>query len=658
MNEYLFSKNIINIGEENTVFNDTTENKFCFSLLAGNLVLNNDNYTVKSINILNNENVDFGKKSVEDFSNIKFENIEYHENFYNSFNKNVNKLCVGSIFQSMVYFMYNVTETYDFYNHPELIEENGFVSNSNLRSFNIIEQIIQEATTNIIKDQNIFNSCQRLESSEKKNQNFVNDDVVWIKYGYELKLLENSKIIYFLIGWKIKYNISNDIVLGNIYLNNEYQIEVYNDLKKEKIYSHFSTKQGFFELKIDNLNSYDYLFLIATSTNKNVTEYTYKNIIEIGKKSKYDTNVITTLAFTLHDELDNVIDLQKFYEYQEAILSKFNYSSIEDLYKMLDIYIYYTIAYISNYNKISLLLASFIYKQKSIIDLRMINSIKSFIEFIETENGLINNKEIVINSIWNSLQITNKTDQQTFATLKNIKKENRIYTSSYIFDYGLDFVQKNTMNINYPTDFIISGTNSNILKLIKNDFSIKWNNTIPTSFNSNSIQFILNSTEFVNITCNSKRAKRYSWINENDHSMNTLLKGLFGEMLSKTRIVPVEKTINNLAENGNEPYNDYITTKSLARSLIQSPETYFIEQHNEAILQLQMYYQNLWNTDNNALYDLLESNTELKSGDIIAIPINISMKYKIYNPWSTTLDNQEQRSVEGKWAFIYNFIIQ
>ena len=83
----------------------------------------------------------------------------------------------------------------------------------------------------------------------------------------------------------------------------------------------------------------------------------------------------------------------------------------------------------------------------------------------------------------------------------------------------------------------------------------------------------------------------------------------------------------------------------------------FIEQHDEAILQLQIYYQNLWNNDNNALYNLLDTNKELNIGDIIEIPINISMKYNISNPWSSSLDNNEQRSVEGKWAFLYKFII-
>ena len=660
MNHYLFSENIINIGNignnENIMSTDVNH-KYCFSILAGNLLLNNSNI-VESINFSNNENVDFFSNT-NTLPGINFETIAYHNSFYNAFNKDVTKLCVGSIFQSMIYFMYNVTETYDFYNHPELIEENGFISNSNVSLFNNIEKTIIDNTIIKIKDRNIFNLCTQIHNSNssQKNQSFLKDDILWVKYNYELQLLDDIKQIYFLIGWKIKYNISNNILLGQIHQNNEYQIELYENLNNEKLYTFFSTKTGLHELKIDNITSYEYLYLIAKSTTK--SEYTYKNILEIGNKNYYDTNVITTLAFSLCNTVDKFTNIQKFYEYQNILLSKFVYTSVIDLYIYLDIYIYYTIAYISNYDNISSLLALFIYEQENIIDLKNVNIIKLFIEFVENKNGLINSKEKIINSIWNSLQITNTATSidQIFYNLQNIQKETKVYTSSYIFDYGLDFVQKNTANVNYPIDFIISSTDSNIFKLVKNDFLIKWNNTIPSSINSSNIQFILKSTESVDIMCNSKRAKKYNWIKEGNHSMNTLLKGLFGEMLSKTRIVPVEKTNNNLGEDGNEPYTDYVTTKSLTRSLIQSPESYFIEQHDEAILQLQIYYQNLWNNDNNALYDLLDTNKELNIGDIIEIPINISMKYNISNPWSTSLDNNEQRSVEGKWAFLYKFII-
>lgn len=657
MNHYLFSENIINIGNNENIMSTDANHKYCFSILAGNLLLNNSNI-VESINILNNENVDFFSNT-NTLPGINFETIAYHNSFYNAFNKDVTKLCVGSIFQSMIYFMYNVTETYDFYNHPELIEENGFISNSNVSFLNNIEKIIIDNTIIKIKDRNIFNLCTRIHNSDssKKNQSFLKDDILWVKYNYDLQLLDDIKQIYFLIGWKIKYNVSNNILLGKIHQNNEYKIEVYENLSNEKLYTFFSTKTGSYELKIDNVTSYEYLYLIAKSTTK--SEYTYKNILKIGDKNYYDTNVITTLAFSLCNTVDKFANIHKFYEYQNILLSKFIYTSIIDLYIYLDIYIYYTIAYISNHDNISSLLALFIYEQENIIDLKNINIIKLFLEFVENKNGLINSKEKIINSIWNSLQITNTTTSinEIFYNLQNIQKETKIYTSSYIFDYGLDFVQKNTANVNYPIDFIISSTDSNIFKLIKNDFLIKWNNTIPSSINSSNIQFILNSTEWVNIVCNSKRTKKYAWIKESNHSMNTLLKGLFGEMLSKTRIVPVEKTNNNLGEDGNEPYTDYVTTKSLTRSLIQSPESYFIEQHDEAILQLQIYYQNLWNNDNNALYNLLDTNKELNIGDIIEIPINISMKYNISNPWSTSLDNNEQRSVEGKWAFLYKFII-
>ena len=61
----------------------------------------------------------------------------------------------------------------------------------------------------------------------------------------------------------------------------------------------------------------------------------------------------------------------------------------------------------------------------------------------------------------------------------------------------------------------------------------------------------------------------YLWLKDKQHTMETLLKGLFGELLS-TSIVPAERTVDDSGINGNEPYKGYITTKSLMRSITQS----------------------------------------------------------------------------------------
>ena len=145
--------------------------------------------------------------------------------------------------------------------------------------------------------------------------------------------------------------------------------------------------------------------------------------------------------------------------------------------------------------------------------------------------------------------------------------------------------------------------------------------------------------------------------------METLLKGLYGEMLIKSNIIPLEKTKNNFGLFGNEPFKGYISHKSLCRCMSESPNKYFKQKSNEIIKQLEIYYKELWKTNEKEYLSIIDyENTGgvFNNGDIITIPIDIKMRYNFTGNWGNI--NKEHllrhRYIEGIWTFNLNFNIK
>lgn len=226
--------------------------------------------------------------------------------------------------------------------------------------------------------------------------------------------------------------------------------------------------------------------------------------------------------------------------------------------------------------------------------------------------------------------------------------------SSYTFKYTVDFEQNiGGSKRKAPVDMAITSPSFN---LNSNSFIVDWTNGEPRSYGAETIRIDADSLTPLTIVAHSKRAKEYTWLNGKvAHSMNSLLKGLFGEMLLTTGIVPVERTINESGENGNEPYVGYITTPSLVRSIVQSPESYFKNEHQNIIHELEKYYRKLWKEDEREFTNILNNDNGFISGDIVKIPIDITMRYRLKGMFSSA---NKCRAVEGSWTLMYFFNVK
>ena len=177
----------------------------------------------------------------------------------------------------------------------------------------------------------------------------------------------------------------------------------------------------------------------------------------------------------------------------------------------------------------------------------------------------------------------------------------------YTFKYTVDFEQHTGGTLRKsPIDFIISSDETDCLDFYFNDFSVDWNGPQPISRGASTICFKIDPTKRIHIVANSKRAKKFLWVQDTtSHTMDTLLKGVFGEMLLATSIVPAERTLDDSGSHGNEPYVGYITHRSLTRSIVQSPAVYFKEAQNNIVVELEKYYKRLWNEDELVIFDFI-----------------------------------------------------
>lgn len=238
--------------------------------------------------------------------------------------------------------------------------------------------------------------------------------------------------------------------------------------------------------------------------------------------------------------------------------------------------------------------------------------------------------------------ITNSLDDN------KLVQEHKEHLSLYTFKYTVDATQGSRITHQKSVhDIMMYG---DTLVFQKNQFDLDWNSGNPRSIGSDTVEFSVNSSSPIRITPVSRRARRIGWIHDEHHTFNTLLKGLFGEMLLSTGIVPVERSIDNQGLNGNEPFTGYITARSLQRSITQDASTYFSQCSDGIVEDLKKFYRQLWNQDETEFVNIFHENNGLLEGDILKIPVYITLRYAIR--WSI---NKENRVVEGTWCMLYHF---
>ena len=264
---------------------------------------------------------------------------------------------------------------------------------------------------------------------------------------------------------------------------------------------------------------------------------------------------------------------------------------------------------------------------------------------------LMNIKSQIDNSENSIMKIESKKNEilSRGVVMREAPKE---HLSLYTFKYTIDTNQ--TSKITSKQSVIDMMIYSETLCFKKRKFDIDWNSGNPRSLGSNTIEFSANSKNPIRVVPMSRRTKKQRWIYEGgNHTFNTLLKGLFGEMLLSTGIVPVERTIDESGLHGNEAFAGYITTKSLQRSITQPASVYFNDSHNNIINDLNMFYKTLWKEDEIEFVNIFHNNKGLIEGDILKIPVEITFKYTLRG--CITKQDKECRAVEGTWCMLYHF---
>lgn len=232
-----------------------------------------------------------------------------------------------------------------------------------------------------------------------------------------------------------------------------------------------------------------------------------------------------------------------------------------------------------------------------------------------------------------------------------MRQEPKEHLSLYTFKYTVDVNQASKVSSKSSIiDMMIYG---DTLTFKKNSFDLDWSSGKPNAVGSNTIQFSVESSKPIRIIPVSRRAKKIGWIQEDNHTFNTLIKGLFGEMLLSTGIVPVERTTNNQGRDENEPFTGYVTTRSLRRSITQEISVYFNESSNRIVENLTEFYRTLWSEDESEFVNIVHNNNGLLQGDILKIPVDITIRYALGG--SSDSQAEKVRVVEGTWCMMYNF---
>jgi hypothetical protein len=200
---------------------------------------------------------------------------------------------------------------------------------------------------------------------------------------------------------------------------------------------------------------------------------------------------------------------------------------------------------------------------------------------------------------------------------------------------------------NYLSDFIIENIDSSADAIVFNQdqfqisIGVDASGKFVKSLGAFTVQFVSNTDTNFKITAVSSRAKEYadSWLEEDTHNFHSLYKGLFGQMLLNSGIVPVELTSDKAGIVG-ESFLGYITDDSLERNVVpkftdwvktDAPGGSFFEQeHHQIMTNLQTGFRNIWGVDQNAeWYSSGKSGPLFTDGDVFSVPLEVIMRYKI-----------------------------
>tara|TARA_B100001996_G_scaffold353071_1_gene314185 strand:+ start:355 stop:2298 length:1944 start_codon:yes stop_codon:yes gene_type:complete len=569
---------------------------------------------------------------------IKLDNIQYNSVLTNAKFSKTNEIV--NVVKSALYqaFAGSNAGPSDFYNNENLVLDVG----GTLISTKELEYTILSKTIKTLNSSPLAQlGCGGQEGCRDENE------ILWFTYEYDI----GHEQIKFTIGWIIEYVSNSYKINGTVYKPDTYDIGVWDSELSTKISETKSSNDGTFVIELQKPYDNTKLYISSLSPSNSSIFSSYFGFFS----DSIILNPISTLIAEYgvkHKDL-NIQNIKEVI-YKKLGINNPNFN--DKIIKQLEIMIEYTVMYIGKRDELNYFLAKCIYEGHVGAPqfLSLPNILSEFIIILEESYGIIDNGEIIYQQLFEDLiNIENGKELQNKDFVKRVYKKR---TSSHKFDYNIGLDQQ-LVTTTTSVDFIVHNvTEPGAFQFFPNDFCVQWDGSNPVSKNALSINFNINPHQKIYIIPNSNRAKKFAWLYDNNsHTMNTLYKGLFGELLISSGLVPTERTNDNLGNNGNEPYKGYITTESLLKNIVQSPNKYF-----ENIIQkditdnLTQYYRNLWTNDENSCGDLLINNCKIGrflTQDIFEVPVNINMKYKLSGLWT----KKSQRSIESSFSFLINF---
>tara|TARA_B100000497_G_scaffold127580_1_gene169885 strand:- start:365 stop:1807 length:1443 start_codon:yes stop_codon:yes gene_type:complete len=267
-------------------------------------------------------------------------------------------------------------------------------------------------------------------------------------------------------------------------------------------------------------------------------------------------------------------------------------------------------------------------------------------------------------------------------TIDPVKKS--LHKMAYTVDFDVD-AGINVQVEDYVPDLILRGDNL----ILGTDVAVNISDDTADNVTStlSQVRFLLANQAFDgdvtkvgsdssgNLTTGA--ASAFDWA-VSGMSSNTLLKGLFGELLAESPIVSAFRDSNEnniVAEDLFElvvkrpgkitsttsfsiPGADNVTSTYTAEYSSDNPsswlDTYFKYEHNQLMTELSESFQNIWSDTDNidwymTLFNIKETRSLFDDGDVFRVPVDLTLRYELVDNSRNvdTLDSNENTTASG-----------
>jgi hypothetical protein len=632
--------------------------KYAFGICGGEInILDDSTKRVEDLKWGNNP-MDFISKRSNSSLMLDFDDLYYDPivtNAYYDKPEEIVQVTKAAIFQSLIYNAYSVKNTYDFYNKPEILVQNGYIKDLNISILNNLQNVVIRRTMDVLNENNRI--AEAIQLSTDNMSKLISDDVIWFSYEYDISefTIRRNNTIAFLIGWTIKSVNNLKYIDGEVYKPGVYDVKLFKlEDKTNSISESRTSNDGKFSFKVVKPYENNKMYITSLSSIGN-----YLSSIILPDEVPIKLNQISTIIAEFCNENSNI----GYETIKQKILNNLGISWENNNHNRFNRYIEIMIIYISSYvgnkREIACLVGRYIYEYNTEVNFIDKSFSERYITQIEDSYGIIGNSEKMVENLWLSIQNI-ENGNNVLKTMELIESIPVIRTSMYTLKYNIDLDKKTKgTTVKSPIHFLIYSADANTpnFEFYPNEFSVDWEGNKPISTGASTIIFKNDPQKKIRIVPNSKRAKKYVWLNGKTHTMETLLKGLFGEMMLSTSIVPAERTKDDSGVDGNEPYNGYITTKSLIRSIVQSPSSYFKTENANIVSELTKYYRMLWTEDEEAYSNILTTETKkgvFTRGDILEIPVDVRMRYNMRGLFGQKTPDK-RITMDEMFSFMFNF---